>query len=228
MANPHPIKAIPEEQDFHPHDSLKSGIKGAILGGSAGFITAAVQNSLAKTNIGAWSVLTRGGGTIAMFTAVTSVYTFSKDATANLREKDDTWNTTVASFLGGATIGLRTGRVPQILGFGAGFAAIMSAFEYTGGSLRGRARTENPEMDEYEYKESQRKTRRRPVEETLVHIGEGRGTKTFITTRTTSSDNMISTRVVSCIKPEGYEERRRERLKEKYGVEINPVRADGL
>ncbi|KAI1456308.1 hypothetical protein F4805DRAFT_234575 [Annulohypoxylon moriforme] len=205
MANPYPIQTIPEEKPFHPHDSLKSGIKGAILGGSAGFITAAVQNSLAKTNVGAWSVLTRGGGTIAMFTAMTSVYTFGKDATANLREKDDTWNVTVGSFLSGATIGLRTGRVPQILGFGAGFAVVMSTFEYTGGSLRGRGRSENPEMDDYEYKESQRKTRRRPIEETLAHIGEGRG-----------------------IKPEGYEERRRERLRQKYGVEINPVRADGL
>lgn len=27
------------------------------------------------------------------------------------------------------------------------------------------------------------------------------------------------------IKPEGYEERRRQRLSEKYGVEINPVKA---
>ncbi|KAI2467356.1 hypothetical protein F4781DRAFT_313771 [Annulohypoxylon bovei var. microspora] len=205
MANPHPIQALPEETPFHQHDALKAGIKGAILGGSAGFITAAVQNSLAKTNIGAWSVFTRGGGTIAMFTAVTSVYTFSKSATANLRERDDTWNTTVASFLSGATIGLRTGRMPQILGFGAAFSAVMTTFEYTGGSLRGRRRTENPEMDDYEYKESKRTTRRRPIEETIANIGEGRG-----------------------IKPDLYEERRRERLKEKYGVEINPVRADGL
>ncbi|KAI1204215.1 uncharacterized protein F4807DRAFT_448364 [Annulohypoxylon truncatum] len=185
MANPHPIQAIPEETPFHPHDALKSGIKGAILGGSAGFIVAAVQNSLAKTNVGAWAVLTRGGGTIAMFTAVTSVYSFSKDATANLREKNDTFNTTVASFLGGATIGLRTGRIPQILGFGAAFAAVMSTFEYTGGSLRGRARTENPEMDDYEYKEAQRKTRRRPIEETLANIGEGRGINISIVTSTT-------------------------------------------
>lgn len=27
------------------------------------------------------------------------------------------------------------------------------------------------------------------------------------------------------IKPPGYEERRRERLQEKYGIEINPVKA---
>ncbi|KAI0895233.1 hypothetical protein F4806DRAFT_497377 [Annulohypoxylon nitens] len=246
MANPHPIQATPEETPFHAHDAVKSGIKGAILGGSAGFITAAVHNSLAKTNIGAWAVLTRGGGTIAMFTAVTSVYLFSKDATANLREKDDTWNTTVSSFLAGSTIGLRTGRIPQILGFGAAFAGIMSTFEYTGGSLRGRARTENPEMDEYEYKEAQRKTRRRPIEETLANIGEGRGNSaTTFTYFTYPSNDMTVTRLVSCkpcstsatparccgngcIKPEGYEERRRQRLKEKYGVDINPVRADGL
>lgn len=40
--------------------------------------------------------------------ALGTVYCFSKDATANLREKDDTFNTTVASFLGGATLGLKS------------------------------------------------------------------------------------------------------------------------
>ncbi|OTA55141.1 hypothetical protein K449DRAFT_337940 [Hypoxylon sp. EC38] len=192
----------PEEQPFHQHDALKSGIKGALLGGGAGLITSAVQNSLAKRNVGAWGVFSRTGGTIGIFTAVGAVYTFSKDAAANLREKDDTLNVTIASFLGGATIGLRTGRMPQILGFGAAFSVIMSAFEYTGGSLRGAPRNDMPEVDEYARKEYLRKNRRRPIEETISELGEGRG-----------------------IKPPGYEERRRERLKEKYGVEINPVSA---
>ncbi|KAJ8132661.1 hypothetical protein O1611_g964 [Lasiodiplodia mahajangana] len=69
----------------------------------------------------------------------------------------------------------------------------------TGGTLRG-TRTEVAGMDEYERKEYLRKNRRRPIEETIADIGEGRG-----------------------IEPPGYEERRRERLKEKYGVEIKPV-----
>ncbi|KAI0165201.1 NADH-ubiquinone oxidoreductase 213 kDa subunit [Hypoxylon sp. FL1284] len=193
----------PEEHHFHQHDAIKSGIKGSLFGAGAGFMTSAVQNSLAKTNVGSMGVFTRTGSTIATFTALGAVYTFSKDAAANLREKDDTLNETIAAFLGGATIGLRTGRIPQILGFGAAVSVIMTAFEYTGGSLRGGPRTEVPGMDEYDRKEYLRKNRRRPIEETIAEIGEGRG-----------------------IQPPGYEERRRERLKEKYGYDIKPVSAD--
>ncbi len=51
----------------------------------------------------------------------------------------------------------------------------MTAFDYTGGSLRG-TRTEVPGMDEYERKEYLRKNRRRPIDETIADVGEGRGT----------------------------------------------------
>ncbi|KAI0965560.1 hypothetical protein F4678DRAFT_476556 [Xylaria arbuscula] len=199
MANPHPIQRLAEEQPFHQKDAVKSGLQGALVGGGAGLLLSAVQNSLAKQNVGAWGVFTRTGGTIASLVTLTTVYSFSKDAAANLREKDDTFNTTIGSFLGGAALGLKTGRMPRILGFGAAFAVVMTTFDYTGGSLRGK-RTEVPEMDEYERKEYLRKNRRRPIEETIIDVGEGRG-----------------------IQPPGYEERRRDRLKEKYGVEIKPV-----
>jgi hypothetical protein len=91
--------------------------------------------------------------------------------------------------------------MPRILGYGAVLSVVMTTFEYTGGSLRGQ-RAEVEGMDEYEHKEYLRKNRRRPIEETIADLGEGRG-----------------------IRPPGYEERRRERLKEKYGVEIKPVSA---
>jgi len=64
--------------------------------------------------------------------------------------------------------------MPRILGFGAFFSVAMTAFDYTGGSLRGK-RTEVEGMDEYERKEFLRKNRRRPIEETIADIGEGRG-----------------------------------------------------
>ncbi|KAI1413466.1 hypothetical protein F5Y13DRAFT_189372 [Hypoxylon sp. FL1857] len=198
MANQHP-----EEKPFHQHDALMSGAKGALLGTGAGLLVSAVQNSLAKRNVGAWGIFSRTGGTVGLFTAVGGVYMFSMDAAANLREKDDTLNVTIASFLSGATVGLRTGRMPQILGFGAAFSIIMSAFEYTGGSLRGGPRPEVPGMDEFDRKEYLRKNRRRDIAETISEVGEGRG-----------------------IQPPGYEERRRARLKEKYGVEIKPVSAN--
>ncbi|KAI1429003.1 hypothetical protein F5Y12DRAFT_782249 [Xylaria sp. FL1777] len=201
MANPHPIQRLAEERPFHQRDAVKSGLQGALVGGGAGLFLSAVQNSLATRNVGAWGVFTRTGGTIASLTVLTTVYSFSKDAAANIREKDDSYNTAIASFLGGASLGLRTGRMPRILGFGAAFSVVMTVFDYTGGSLRG-TRTEVEGMDEYERKEYLRTNRRRPIAEIIEEVGEGRG-----------------------IEPPGYEERRQERLRAKYGVEVKPVSA---
>lgn len=69
----------------------------------------------------------------------------------------------------------------------------MSAFEFTGGSLRGGPRNEVPEMDEYDRKEYLRKNRRRPMAETISEIGEGRGTDTSITPHPNSTAQFNST-----------------------------------
>lgn len=61
-----------------------------------------------------------------------------------------------------------------MFGFGVSFAVVMGLTDYTGGFIgHNRIRT-NP--DEYEEKEFARRNRRQPIEETLVNIGEGRGT----------------------------------------------------
>lgn len=62
---------------------------------------------------------------------------------------------------------------PLILGYGAGAAILLSAFQYTGGRLSGFGR--DPDVDEVERKEFLRKNRRRPLEETINELGEGRG-----------------------------------------------------
>jgi hypothetical protein len=49
----------------------------------------------------------------------------------------------------------------------------LGAYDYTGGALTGHK--QNPEMDEFERKEFLRKNRRRPIEETISELGEGRG-----------------------------------------------------
>ncbi|RYO85080.1 hypothetical protein DL764_009229 [Monosporascus ibericus] len=201
MANPRPITVQPEEPHFHQKNAIKSGVRGGLAGGAAGLFIAAVQNSLAKRNVGSWAVFSKHGNTIATYAVMGTTFKFTTDAAANLREKDDTLNTTIGAFVAGATLGLRAGRIPRILGFGALFSVVFTAFEYTGGSLRGGQNRAN-DLDEYERKEFMRLNRRRPMEETVAELGEGRG-----------------------IRPPGYEERRRERLKEKFGVEINPVKA---
>ena len=57
--------------------------------------------------------------------------------------------------------------------------------------------------DEFERKMVLRKTTRVPLEQTISEIGEGRG-----------------------IRPPGYEERRRQRLKERYDFDVDPVSAN--
>lgn len=66
------------------------------------------------------------------------------------------------------------GSIPLVLGYGAFTSVLLSAFEYTGGSLRGK-KPEIEGMDEFERKEHLRNNRRRPIEETLANVGEGRG-----------------------------------------------------
>ena len=63
--------------------------------------------------------------------------------------------------------------LPAVLGYGAGLAVVLSAFDYTGGVLSGYAK--DPEVDEYERKQELRKNRRKPIQETIEQLGEGRG-----------------------------------------------------
>lgn len=66
---------------------------------------------------------------------------------------------------------------PAVLGFGALLAIIQGTFDYTGGKMTGFAR--DAEVDEYERTEQMRRNKRRPIEETLHELGEGRGRSMF-------------------------------------------------
>jgi hypothetical protein len=63
---------------------------------------------------------------------------------------------------------------PALLGYGAALATTLGGFEYSGGSLFGKKR--DPHADEFERREQLRTQRRTPGEQTLVELGEGRGT----------------------------------------------------
>jgi len=56
-----------DDAHYHPRDAIADGVKGTLISGGAGLFMAAVQNSLAKQNVGAWGVFTRGGGIITTF-----------------------------------------------------------------------------------------------------------------------------------------------------------------
>lgn len=64
---------------------------------------------------------------------------------------------------------------PSVLGYGTALAAVLGAFNYAGGKLTGYE--VDPNVDEVARKEYLRKNRRRPMEETVQQLGEGRGKK---------------------------------------------------
>jgi len=183
------------EEAYHPKDALGSSMSATALTGTAGLLFSGVQNTLARQNYGFWGVFTKSGSTIAIFAAMGGTYAFLKDASANLREKEDTWNSAIGGFFAGAIVGLRARRFPPVIGYGAGLAITLATFEKGGGTLKGVYN--KVMMDEVERKEYVRTTRRRPYEETIEEIGEGRG-----------------------IYGPGYAERRRDRLKAKYGIDV--------
>ena len=99
-----------------------------------------------------------------------------------------------------------------ILGFGAGVAIVQGVFDYTGGKFSGYDK--DPNVDEYERKEALRKNRRRPIQETLEELGEGRGEPSI---QLSGESNLLKT--VGVYGP-GYRERRAERIKENYGIDV--------
>ena len=101
---------------------------------------------------------------------------------------------------------------PAIIGYGAGLAVVLAAFNYTGGRLQGYSK--DPEVDEVGRKEYLRRNRRRPLEDTVAELGEGRGTFAL------GQLSFVNVLIIPGIRAPGYEDRRAQRLKERYGFEV--------
>ncbi|KAH7085290.1 hypothetical protein BKA63DRAFT_499319 [Paraphoma chrysanthemicola] len=184
-----------QQPTFHPRDALANTVSTALQTTAVGAIIAGAQNTLRKQNVGAMGIITRSGGIIALFAGVGGAYQFTKDATSNLRQKDDCYSEAIAGFVAGAGVGVARRSLPFMLGAGAAFSTVLTAFRYTNG-IRGDDPTILDE-EEVERRENAKKLRRRPLSETIEQLGEGRG-----------------------IYAPGYEERRRQRLLEKYGIDV--------
>lgn len=63
--------------------------------------------------------------------------------------------------------------MPAVVGHAAALAIILGTFEYTGGSFAIKQR--DPNFDETGRKLALRANMRRPLEETIEELGEGRG-----------------------------------------------------
>ncbi|KID96643.1 Mitochondrial import inner membrane translocase subunit Tim17 family protein, partial [Metarhizium majus ARSEF 297] len=195
-----PSHQAPLESDkpYAPHDVLDETAKTAVVGLGGGFFLAAIRNAMSKRNVGALGVFTRGAPIIGICAAGPAAYAFFSRTMMNLREKEDAWSAAFGGFMCGGVLGLPSRRMPVVVGLGSAVGAIQGALYFLGG----RIDSFKKESDEFERKERIRRTTRLPVEQTVAEIGEGRG-----------------------IQPPGYEERRRERIKETYGFDINPVKA---
>ena len=75
------------------------------------------------------------------------------------------------------TDGSAARRTAGVIGMGALLGVTMGFFEYTGGRLDGWK--DQPTEDEYERKQRLRREQRRPIEETIAELGEGRGESTL-------------------------------------------------
>ncbi|CEJ91981.1 Putative Tim17/Tim22/Tim23 family protein [[Torrubiella] hemipterigena] len=184
------------EKPYVAHDVLDETTKTAVVGLGSGFFIAAIQNALSHRNVGAMGVFTRGAPVIGIAAAAPAAYTFFSRTMMNLREKEDPWAAAFGGFMAGGVLGLPFKRTPIVFGLGALVGGVQGTFSLMGGRLDSWKK----EDDEFERKEIVRRTTRVPIEQTISEIGEGRG-----------------------IRGPGFEERRRQHLNEKYGIEISPV-----
>lgn len=56
-----------EDHHYQPQDALSGAIKATMLTGGVGLCASAVQNALAKQNVGPLGIFMRSGGTITLF-----------------------------------------------------------------------------------------------------------------------------------------------------------------
>ena len=99
-----------------------------------------------------------------------------------------------------------------MLGAGASVAVVMSAYSYSKG-LTGHTGAHLEDDDEVDRKEALKKLRRRPLSETIEELGEGRGRFQA------HLANQLELILIGIYAP-GYEERRRQRLLQKYGIDV--------
>lgn len=183
---------------YVPRDVFDDATKSAIVGGLTGLFAAGVRNALSRENVGVSGMVTRQAPLIGILTVAPTVYSFVNGATQNLLGRNDAWGAVLGGFSAGCILGMPFRRFPTMMAVGAAMGISQGAFVVLGGRLE----SFKEENDEFERKEILRRTTRVPIEDTIKDLGEQ-----------------------SRIRAPGFEERRRESLREKYGIEVNPVSA---
>lgn len=108
--------------------------------------------------------------------------------------------------------------MPSVVGNGLALGVIMAAVQYTGGSFF--RDPHDMDIDQFPTKEELRKRFRRPVNETINELGEGRGKNTSLKLYGSPMPCSCCSQSSIGIYGAGYEERRKQRIKEKYGIDV--------
>ncbi|KAJ9615366.1 hypothetical protein H2200_001441 [Cladophialophora chaetospira] len=198
LVDPKPNLDVEDSAVYSPQDALGRSARSAMMTGAAGLFIASVQNTVAKEQIGAFGVFTRFGRTIGLLTAMGGVFQFTSIASANLREKNDFLNHTIGGALAGSLNGMWRRSMVSTVGGALALGSVMGVISYTGRSMFESA-GDKTFSDRIAYKDEAKSRFRRPLNETINEIGEGRG-----------------------IYGPGYEERRKQRIKERYGIDVQP------
>jgi len=155
-------------KEWKRQNAVKTGMSAALVSAGAGLLVSSVQNALQTHNRGALGVFSRTGSTIALFTAMGGLFSFTQCAAGTLRRVDDGWN----AFWGGAAAGaagsLRRGTIPAFLGSSLFLGGVMGVLEWTGGSFSGFHIPSDPGEREgsiFTY------TKRRSMQETKRELG---------------------------------------------------------
>lgn len=124
-------------ETFSERSPLNDGVTSAVVSAGAGLLVSAVQNSLQTHNKGALGVFTRTGSTIAVFSAMGGIFSYTDSFVANTRGKTDAVNGAAGGCAAGLVLGAVSRSVPMMAGGCAGLAALIGTFDAAGRSLQG-------------------------------------------------------------------------------------------
>lgn len=102
---------------------------------------------------------------------------------------------------------------PSVLGNGLALGIVLGVASFSGAAMFGTPDM-HPQEGRWPTKEDLRKRFSRPINETINELGEGRGVSTSI--------SLVFTILISIagIYGEGYNERRKQRIKDNHGIEV--------
>ncbi|KAN0065744.1 hypothetical protein ACQY0O_000874 [Thecaphora frezii] len=127
----------PEVETFSERAPVADAMTSAGASAGAGLLVSAVQNSMQNHNKGAFGVFTRTGSTIAIFTAMGGIFSFTDSTVANFRQKSDAINGAAGGCAAGLVLGAGARSLPMMVGSCAALAALIGTFDAAGRSLQG-------------------------------------------------------------------------------------------